>query len=331
MRICLIGAGSMGSLYGGLLARSGEEITLLDPWREHVDAISRRGLHIDGIGGDFHVPVRAVTEAENCPPADVAIIQVNSYATISAATAARQVLVPGGYAITLQNGIGNVEILCEILGKDRVAAGLSYHSAALQGPGWIRHTHKGPTWLGELDGRKSERIRILQAVLQRAGFDPIVVSDIVEHIWSKFIHNCAINAISAITGLRVGEIPMSAEVDEFQTHIIDEVLVIVRAKGLRLSDPDPAKSIKEFCKKKFNKPSMLQHLEQGRRTEITALNGAVVREGRKLGIPTPYNEALSLLVSGREFATQQARRNPAIDYDDLEARANSRKGVGGHV
>ncbi len=321
MKFCVIGAGSMGALYGGLLARSGFDVTLFDVWREHVEAIKRDGLHLDGITGDLKISIPATSRVQDVAPADVAIILTDANATREAAEMASRVLRDSGVALTLQNGIGNMEALSEVLDATRVVGGTSNHSAALRGPGHVSHTHAAPTWIGELDGRTTERLGEIERALVSAGFTPVVVDNILAHIWTKFVLNCGINAISAITGLRLGEIVRTPPVDELQTRIVEEVLAIVRAKGVEITDPDPMKTIKEHCWKKYNKPSTLQHVEQGKRTEIDALNGALVREARTLGVPTPYNDAISLALKGLETHRAQIVRGPAIDYEKLEAEA----------
>jgi len=321
MRFCVIGAGSMGSLYGGLLARAGFDVTLLDVWREHIEAIRRNGLHLDGITGDLRIPIRATSHVDDVSPVDCAIVLTDANSTRDAAVAARRVLGTTGFALTLQNGIGNVEALGEVLGGTRVMGGTSNHSAAVQGPGHVTHTHAAPTWIGELDGRSTARLRETEQALAKAGFTPLAVDNILANIWNKFVLNCGINAISAVTGLRLGELVRTPPVDELQTRIIEEVLAVVRAKGVTLTDADPMRTIKDHCWKKYNKPSTLQHVEQGKRTEIDALNGALVREARELGVPTPYNDALTLLLKGVEKHHAQTIRGPAIDYERLEAEA----------
>ncbi|MDA0229378.1 MAG: 2-dehydropantoate 2-reductase [Proteobacteria bacterium] len=325
MRIYVIGAGAMGSLYGGLLARSGCEVIFVDRWREHMDAVAADGLRLSGITGDFTVPVRAIYASEEAGmladggDGDIAIILTDANSTAFAASLAKRLLKPGGYALTLQNGIGNIEALEAELGRPRVIGGLSYHSAAMVEPGHAIHTHKGPTWIGELDGTPSARVSALATMLSDAGFKPQIVADILGQIWTKFIHNCAINPVSALTGLRVGEISRVAEADALQSAIIEEALAVVAAKGIALVDSDPMASIKKFCLAKFNKPSMLQHMEQGRRTEIDALNGALVREGRALGIATPYNEAVTWMVAAMQHQNMQVMHGAPIDYEALEA------------
>jgi 2-dehydropantoate 2-reductase len=299
-----------------LLTRSGQEVVLYDRWREHIEAIRRDGLELGGITGEIRVrPARATTDWAEIGKLDAALIQVDAGNTAEAAGIVGPCLKPGGFALTLQNGVGNVETLVEELG------GLSYHSAAVERPGRAIHTNAGATWLGELDGRRSERVERFAGVLRQAGFEPTVVDDILGYIWTKFVHNVAINALSAATGLRVGELGADPHADAFQTKVIEETLAVVAAKGIRLVEPDPMAAIKAFCKLKFNKPSMLQHVEAGKRTEIDALNGAVVREGRKLGVPTPFNEALTLLVKALEESRRRSLHEPPVDWEAREREA----------
>ena len=139
-------------------------------------------------------------------------------------------------------------------------------------------------------------------------------------IWEKFALNCSVNALAATTGLRAGEMTRLPELDALQDRIIAEVMAVTQAKGIRLPTPDLPAKIKAQCRKKFNKPSMLQHVEAGRRTEIDALNGALLREAKALGIATPCNEALVALLKGRELHQKRAIHEPDLDYDAWEAR-----------
>ena len=135
--------------------------------------------------------------------------------------------------------------------------------------------------------------------------------------------NCAINALCATTGLRLGELARLPELDAFQDRVIDEILAVVAAKGITLADPDLRATVKRHCRRKFSKPSMLQHVEAGKRTEIDALNGALVREARALGLATPYNEALVALLKGRELHQRRALHEPDLDYAAWEARVSA--------
>jgi 2-dehydropantoate 2-reductase len=319
MKITVIGAGAMGGSYGGRLAVAGHEVRLIDAWPAHVEAINRDGLLIEGVHGEHRVRVPASTAADGAG-VDLVIVFVDANNSGAAAASAVRVLAPDGCAITFQNGIGNVEALQAALGRERVLGGSSMCSAASRGPGRVALTHLGKTTIGETDGAVRPRTEALAAALSGAGFETEIAPDIMAVIWEKFALNCGINAIAATTGLRGGELTRLPELDAFQDRIIAEVMAVTEAKGIHLPTPDLAAKIKAHSRKKFNKPSMLQHVEAGRRTEIDALNGALLREAAALGIAVPYNEALVALLKGRELHQMRAIHEPDLDYAAWEAR-----------
>jgi 2-dehydropantoate 2-reductase len=290
----------MGCVYGGNLARIGQQVTLIDLWDEHVCRINSDGLQVTGLTGDFNVRVQAATGPSGVSEADAVLICVNSYATRAAAETAHAVLGQNGFVLTLQNGVGNVEILTDFLGASCVLAGLSFQSGDLAGPGLVRHTNNGPTYVGELDRARTARLAAICDLLQAAGMNPVVVEDVIATIWAKFVHNCGINALCAISGLRPGNIREVPSFDEFQTRVLEETLALVEALGIRLPEEDPIASIKEYCAHKFHRPSMMQHLDRGQMTEIDALNGYVARESARLGLAAPYNDALTRIIHARQ-------------------------------
>lgn len=298
MEIAVIGAGNMGCVYGSNLARIGQDVTMIDVWEDHVNAMREDGLHMEGQTGTFTVQVGATTLPDEAPNADLAIILVNTYDTADAAEVAKTLLKADGYALTLQNGMGNVEVLIDALGEKRVMAGLTFHSGDLKAPGQVIHTNSGATYLGELDKSRSERLVRLNDLIDDAGLNSVLEPDIMATIWGKFVHNCGINAICAITDLRPGHIQEVPAVDDFQTGILEEVLALIVAKGIALPEKHPLEAVKGYCKTKFHRVSMVQHLKRGRMTEIDALNGYVVRESEKLGLKAPYNDALTKLIKG---------------------------------
>lgn len=320
MKIAVIGAGAMGGSYGAQLAQAGHAVTLIDSWQDHVETINREGLHADGVLGDHRLRLDAFLSPPTGLDADLAIVFVDTNNTQSGALAAKTVLAPDGYAITCQNGIGNVEALQDVLGKNRVLGGSSMCSAASQGPGHVTLTHLDKTSIGEIDGVERDRTLALAAMLDEAGLPTSIAPDIMATIWQKFIVNCAFNALCAITGLRTGEMMHVAEMDALQDRILEEVAAVTEAKNITLPDPETIAKIKVDGPKRMNKPSMLQHITVGRKTEIDAINGALIREARSLGIPTPYNDALVALLKGREQSQQRAIHEPDFDYEAWEAR-----------
>jgi 2-dehydropantoate 2-reductase len=303
MRFAIVGAGNMGSLYGANLARAGYDVWLVDAWAAHVRAIQESGLRMEGLNGEFVVKPHATTDADRAPSADIAVIAVNGYSTADAAKSAASLLRDDGYAVTLQNGLGNIEILEAALGRDRVVGGLTFHSADWRGPGHVAHTNRGPTYLGELEGGGSERVHALAEALDRAGLGPQVEPDIMRTIWSKFVHNCAINAVCALTGLRPARLQEAAGVEELQAAVAAEAIQLAGARGIVLDDPNPIDTILRYCREKSHRVSMVQHLARGRRTEVDSLNGYVAAESHSLGLAAPYNDAVAKLLRGLEHVT----------------------------
>lgn len=325
MRIVVIGAGALGASFGARLAASGpHEVTLVDRWAEHVRAIRAEGLRAEGVPRAVQVRPAAALLPEEVGDGgghDLALITVDTNHTAEAAALAARALDPGGFALTLQNGIGNVEALAAVLGEGRVLGGSTMCSFRTLGPGVVDQTHLGPTTIGELDGSRSERVLAVRELLAAAGYPAEVAADIQGTIWQKFILNICINPICAITGLRLGEVARLEATDRFQDRLLDEAFAVVRAKRLGLPEAELRRKVKAHTFAKFSKPSMLQHVEAGRRTEIDALNGALVREARGLGMAVPFHEALTLLVKGRELFEHRRVHEPGIDYAALEAAA----------
>ena len=299
MRIGIIGAGALGCLHGVYLAEDGHDVTLIDVREDLVDAIGRAGVRVDGVRGEHHAVVNAATPKTAGGPVDLVIVVAHTDGTRSAAQLAAKLVSDDGVAITFQNGIGNVEALVETMGQERVLGGVSYNSVTFNTPGVVTHTNPGPTWIGELGGDVSSRVGGLSRTLERAGFEVQVSDNIIGVIWNKFVQSCAIHPICALSGLLAGEIAGVPEANDLQDRALEEALAVVKARGITLSVDDPVAAIKKASSTVMIQPSMLQHVEQGRATEIDSQNGALVREGKALGIATPYNEALTFLVKAR--------------------------------
>jgi 2-dehydropantoate 2-reductase len=321
MRICVVGAGAVGASIGGRLAAAGEEVTLVDVRDDHVAAIEQYGLKAAGVPRPVEVRTPACHPSDLKGPFHLALIATDANHTAEAAATAARVLAPQGFALTVQNGIGNVETLVAELGPGRVIGGSTMCSFRVVAPGHVEQTHMGPTTIGELDGSESARTALLKEKLERAGYPVVVTPDIMAVIWTKFVVNVSINPICAVTGLRLGEFARCEATDHFQDRILDEAFEVIRAKGIELPEAELRAQIKTHCFLKFSQPSMLQHMEAGRRTEIDALNGALVREARAMGMQVPYNESLTALVKGRERAEMRNHAAQTPDWEALEAEA----------
>jgi 2-dehydropantoate 2-reductase len=327
MRILMMGAGAMGATFGAWLARGGAEVSLYDVDEAHIAAIAADGLTVVTPAGELRFRVPATSNPGRIPPPDAALVLVDSRATEAAAATLSAVLPATGFVLTLQNGIGNVEALAAALGRDRVVGGTTYNSAARLGAGAVRHSNIGETAIGELDGSPSERVAAIAALFRKAGL-PIAVSDnVVGHIWMKFVLNVAINPVSAITGLRPGEIARTEPARRLLERVLDEALAVVAAKGIELPEPDARAAVLDHAFERYNRPSMLQHIEQGRLTEIDALNGALLVEAKALAIECPTNQAIVLTVKSLEARAALRRTTPVLDEAALEAAARRERTV----
>jgi 2-dehydropantoate 2-reductase len=321
VRIAVIGAGAMGSVFGARLQSTGAAVILFDINEAHIEAIRARGLTLGDAGGERRVTIPATSRIAEVADADLALVLVDSNGTAGVAPLLPNVLTADGVALTLQNGIGNVEALAAVLGGQRVVAGATLNSAAFVAPGHVRHTNVGSTVIGMPDGSLTERVCALAARLSNAGFSTVASDNAMGHVWAKFVLNCAINPLCALTGLRAGEIARHPPTARLLERLLDEVLAVAAAKGIRLPDPDLRTHVLDHAFERYNRPSMLQHVESGRRTEIEALNGALVREAGRLGIAVPYNDAIWAAVSGVDARHARERVMPQLDEGALEAAA----------
>ncbi len=290
MRIAVVGAGAMGSLFGGMLSAV-TEVTLLDPWAEHVDAMQRDGLRIVELDGrETTIPVTATADPAAVPEVDLVIIFVKSHGTRQASQWASRFLAPGGLALTLQNGFGNGEMMAEVLGADRVVAGVTSHGATLLGPGRVRHAGCGPTHIAtrpEIAARLAE----VAAVFEQAGFEVHLSDDLESLVWGKLIINVGINGLTAILRVPNGQLVEIPAASALMAQAVAEAEAVCQAKGISLPYDDPLGCVQEVARATAtNRASMLQDVLRGVPTEIGVINEAIVREGKRLGVSTPVNE-----------------------------------------
>ena len=323
MKVGVIGSGAMGTIFGLAMARSGDDVLFYDVRPDLIAAIEQDGLHLDGILGAFRSRPSATLKPEELGTVDCALVMVEANATPQAAKVVASCLSNQGFALSLQNGIGNVEALGEALGLERVVAGSTYNSGATLGLGRVVHSNAGPTWIGEAVSGKSERVCDLARKMTAAGLPTSVSENVMSMIWSKFVHNCALNAVSAITGLRPGEIARNSSTAWIVEALLDEMLAVVDRAGVDMPEHDPRVEIYDHAWERYNKPSMLQHLEAGRPTEIEALNGALVKKAKSLGIATPINATIAAIVRGIEAQRQMRSDTTVIDEAAMEALARS--------
>ncbi len=307
MRIGVVGAGALGSVIGGLLLEAGLDVVLIERNPDEVRLVREKGLWLEGVSGDRLLHPQIVSEASEAGTIDLAFVLVKSYDTHAARETAKAIVSENGTVLTLQNGIGNYELLNEAL-PGRVLLGATTMGAMTLAPGQFRHTGFGVTHLGEADGTITDRARSVGSIIERIKAGPVhVVDNAMGCVWSKLIVNAAINAPGTLLRLRNGDISRTESGRGLIHEIVEECLSIVSAKGIRLIFEDAEQHVLAVCEgTAANVNSMLQDILAGRRTEIDFINGALAREGEHLGVSAPVNNALALLIRALE-ATGDSR------------------------
>jgi 2-dehydropantoate 2-reductase len=293
----------MGSLFGGLLAEGGLQVTLVDPWQEHIDRIKQDGLKFVGFGGDRTVQINATSNAADVESADIVFVQCKANFNAAAAESLRHLFTPATntVAISFQNGLGNEEQLAEYFGEDRVLGGLTAQGANIEGPGIVRNHAELPSYIGEMAGGISERTKEIAAILSANGLPTEPSENIRLDIWRKLMANIAISAVSGITGLNIGQIFNQHMADEVSYAALDEAIVVANAAGVNLKTEEAHEILAKIAGPNGtpgNKSSLRVDIENQRPSEIDYINGAVVGLGNKHDVPVPVNQTLVTLVHG---------------------------------
>lgn len=292
MHFLVIGAGAMGCLFAARLQREGFPVALYEKSRERAQRIRDKGIRVQDPAGNFGAKVPVLSGQAPDPP-DAVLLCVKSYDTEEAAGTIASWLGEHTVVLTLQNGLGNLDILERVFGKERVLGGVTSEGATVLDHGSIRHAGKGETSIGP-PGEGAEKI---VSALRQAGFNCRAVSNVEQLIWGKLIVNAGINALAAVTRLKNGRLPENAEIRVVMEAAVKEAVAVAQAKQIALPYADPMGRVLEVCiATADNVASMLQDVLNRKRTEIDFINGAIVREGEALGIPTPVNFVLASLV-----------------------------------
>ncbi len=297
MRVVVLGTGALGCLFAARLAAHAE-VWMLGTWAEGVAAVQRGGICVEEPGHAWFATARAADDPAAVAAADVALVLVKSYQTGRAATWAAQVLARDGLAVTLQNGLDNGPRLATAVGDERAAVGVTFEGATLLGPGHVRHAGCGPTYIGAPPAAAG-RLAAFVSLLRKAGFDAHITSEVEGMLWGKAVVNAAINPLTALWRVPNGELLASPDRRALLTALAQEAAAVARARGVALPFDDPIARVEAVCRATAaNRSSMLQDVDRGRPTEIDSINGVIVAEGRRRGVPTPVNEVIWRLVRG---------------------------------
>lgn len=304
MKIAIIGSGAMGSLYGGILAENGHDVYFIDVFKDHVEAINKRGLCIVKDNKErFIKNAKAVVDSSSIGVVDLAIVFVKSTITDIAIEGNKNIIGKDTIVLTLQNGLGNIEKINKVVDRTQIIVGTSANGASFIEPGKIRHSGHGGTVLGEISGEKTNRIKKIHEIMDLEELGNAKVSgSVMSLIWEKLIVNCGINPLTALTNLKNGELLENRESEEILEMVVAEAIEVAKRSNINLSF-DNADYCKEVCRATSeNQSSMLSDVLNKRRTEIMNINGAIVRIGEELGIDTPYNKVMTNLILLKEKA-----------------------------
>jgi 2-dehydropantoate 2-reductase len=300
MKIVIMGAGAMGSLFGGLLTLKGEEVWLVGIKKEQTDAVCSMGLIFEEKGNRQTIPMNATSKVASAGKADLVIFFVKTYDTEKAVSDALILEKEETLFLTLQNGLGNEETICKKIDRKKVMLGITGQGATQLSPGHIRHAGWGKTFLGELDHRITDRTIRIARMFCNAGIETEVSSNIHDQVWGKLLTNVGINALTALTGFKNGQLLDYSETSRLMEELVSEAAEVARRKGIYIGENPIEKVRKAVEATRENRSSMGQDFDHRRKTEIDAINGAVVREAQSLGIPVPFNQAVTDLVKAIE-------------------------------
>jgi len=301
MRICIVGCGAIGSLFAAHLAKLDDiEVWAYDLYQDHVDAINANGLRLSG-ERTVHSYPHASSNPEEIPPCDFGIVATKSMHTASAMENIAGVFQDGA-VLTVQNGVGNEEIIAEHV--PRVMRGTTFPAGHMVEPGHIAQDTGGKTWIGPFEAKPAswDEVQTLANYMSASGMECLAMEDARGAQWTKLIFNAATNPIGALTGLPHGVACDQPRLRELISGLVAEGVAVADALGITL-DSDPDELVDHAHKVAYlHKASMLQDALAGRATEVAALNGGIVKFGKEYGVPTPLNEVIWALILGMEHS-----------------------------
>ena len=306
MRVVIVGPGALGSFLAGFLSKNAQVI-LLDKDARRAERISKSGINCEGVSGKWSAKISATAHPSEIGSADLIIICTKAYDTKEAVLRAKPLVAKDTVILTLQNGLGNADIISEVLGGADILAGVTHHGVTLLGEGSIVHAGSGETVIGSIDGEIPVAVRQIREVFNKSNIETRVSRDIKSIIWSKLVINTGINALGAITRLKNGELVELETTAEILRAAVTEAVRVAKKKRIKLIYDDPIAKVESVCEATAgNICSMLQDVTRKKKTEIDFINGVIVRQGRSAGIPTPINSLLVNLVKAIESSYSKA-------------------------
>jgi len=298
MKILVMGAGAIGAFYGAWLKRAGDEVYFCARG-EHLRALNSSGLEVKSVNGDFHLAVKASSDPREFAPYELILFCVKSQDTISAAKQLVGCLAEGGAVLTLQNGVENEALLCQVFPREQVMGGNARVGAEITAPGKLLHTVGGNAEIGELDGRKTPRAERIAESFRRAGILGELTEDLVTARWHKLMGNNGTNTVCTLGRCSVGAALADPEGAALVRQLFIETVWVGRAEGAKLSEEQADRQIaqmKKYPNLMSVRPSTLQDYEKGKRLEYDAITGAILRAAKRHGIAVPATETVHALL-----------------------------------
>lgn len=300
--VVIVGGGAIGRLFGACIGKGGYSVTLVDPNADTVQALNEHGvglLESDATSPDAisYSPIRAVTDGSELTSCDLVILAVKSFDTLQAVQQISHLVTDHSPILSLQTGLGNLELMEQVVGRQHIIGGFTFMSGTSLDPGVVRHGGDGKTYIGELDGRVTDRVTELNTLLNQCSLPCTTVKRIVGRLWCKVIVYSAINAVTSILRIRNGELLEQMESITLLKRLIDEGKRVAQAKSIDLVFPDLYDLLFETCKKSSgNLSSMFQDILNSKKTEIDAQCGALAAFGEEIGVKTPTQQTMVELV-----------------------------------
>ena len=304
-KVAVLGAGAMGCLFGGLMAEKGLDVVLIDVWKEHVDAINKNGLKMDGHGGDRFIKIKATTDPSTLKTVDAIIIMCKATALKTALTNSKNIIGDNTMLMSFQNGIGHEAIMQEIAGKDKVPGGTTTQASNIVGPGHIKNHGSLPSWIGEYEGGMSDRVSNLAETFTAHNLETIAVADIKKRKWMKLFALTAIGPLSSVFNLHHTDLYITNKNQKVSRslgkQIILETRAVAKADGVDVTEDECLEMFNKIVdSKQTNKSSMCFDILNKRKTEIEFINGAVAKIGKSHGIKTPMNDLMYNMIMVKE-------------------------------
>lgn len=304
MRIAVLGSGAMGGLFGARLSLN-NDVTIVGRNAEVIGAINQNGLEVrepDGASRVYHP--RAVASTEGMEPAELVLVLLKSMATEGALEAHRGLIGPETWLMTLQNGSGHEETLSRFAPRERIVIGTTQHNAAVTAPGVVTHGGSGMTYLGCAAG-DAARVRRIAEAFTACGLEAEASGDVRRLIWNKLLTNVSVSALTGVLQVPMGCISRDEHAWNLCRTLIREAVDVAAALGMDFDCAEKTAEIKALCDNSPNGlTSIYADLRRGRRTEVDAISGSVVRAGKAAGVPTPCHEFMVELIHAMEDRTK---------------------------